>query len=187
MKFLPTRLEGVIVVEPDVFHDGRGFFLETYREDKYRAGGIDARFIQDNHSRSVRGTIRGLHAQRRHPQAKLVRALAGAIADVVVDIRRGSSTYLQWISMELSAENFRQLYVPAGYAHGICVISEFAEIEYKCSDYYDPEDEMRILWNDPSIGVVWPVATPILSPKDSAARPLEEQIDLLPATGGAGA
>jgi dTDP-4-dehydrorhamnose 3,5-epimerase len=180
MKFLPTKLEGVIIVEPDVFHDGRGFFLETYREDKYREGGIDARFVQDNHSRSVRGTIRGLHAQRRHPQAKLVRALAGAIVDVVVDIRRGSRTYLQWISLELSAENFRELYVPIGYAHGICVISEFAEIEYKCTDYYDPEDEMRIIWNDPSIGIAWPIARPILSMKDGAARTLQEQIDLLP-------
>jgi dTDP-4-dehydrorhamnose 3,5-epimerase len=187
MKFLPTRLAGVTIVEPDVFHDGRGFFLETYREDKYRAGGIDARFVQDNHSRSVGGTIRGLHAQRRHPQAKLVRALAGAIIDVVVDIRRGSSTYLEWISVELSAENFREIFVPAGYAHGICVISEFAEIEYKCTDYYDPKDEMRIIWNDPSIGVAWPVTTPILSPKDRAARTLEEQIDLLPTAGDANA
>jgi len=181
MKFLPTSLEGVTIIEPDVFRDGRGFFLETYRADKYRQGGIDARFVQDNHSRSVKDTIRGLHAQRRHPQAKLVRALAGTIVDVVVDIRRGSSTYLQWISLQLSAENFLQLYVPAGFAHGICVISECAEIEYKCTDYYDPEDELRIAWNDPSIRVKWPVAAPVLSRKDSAARTLKEQIGLLPA------
>jgi dTDP-4-dehydrorhamnose 3,5-epimerase len=180
MKFQPTILAGVTVIEPDVFRDGRGFFLETYRADKYNRGGIDAHFVQDNHSRSVQGTIRGLHAQRLHPQAKLVRALAGAIVDVVVDIRRGSSTYLQWISLELSADNFRQLYVPAGYAHGICVISEYAEIEYKCTDYYDPEDELRIIWNDPSIAIKWPIATPILSPKDGAAGTLQEQIDLLP-------
>jgi dTDP-4-dehydrorhamnose 3,5-epimerase len=180
MKFLPTSLAGVTIVEPDVFRDGRGFFLETYRADKYGQGGIDARFVQDNHSRSVHGTIRGLHAQRRHPQAKLVRALAGAIVDVVVDIRQGSMTYLQWISLELSADNFRQLYVPAGYAHGICVISEVAEIEYKCTDYYDPEDELRIIWNDPSIGIKWPIAAPILSPKDRSALTLKEQIELLP-------
>jgi dTDP-4-dehydrorhamnose 3,5-epimerase len=110
----------------------------------------------------------------------LVRALVGAIVDVVVDIRKGSRTYLQWISLELSAENFRELYVPVGYAHGICVVSEFAEIEYKCTDYYDPEDEMRIIWNDPSIGIAWPIATPILSMKDGAARTLQEQADLLP-------
>ena len=145
------------IIEPDVFHDGRGFFLEAYRADKYAQGGIGALFVQDNHSRSVQGTIRGLHAQRRHPQAKLVRALAGAITDIVVDIRRGSSTYLQWIAVELSAANFRQVYVPTGYAHGLCVISEYAEIEYKCTDYYDPEDELRIIWNDPSIAIAWPI------------------------------
>src|ERR1700683_1056562 len=180
MKFLPTSLAGVTIVEPDVFRDGRGFFLETYRADKYGQGGIDARFVQDNHSRSVHGTIRGLHAQQRHPQAKLVRALAGAIVDVVVDIRRGSRTYLQWISLGLWGANFRELYVPVGYAHGICVISEFAEIEYKCTDYYDPEDEMRIIWNDPSIGIAWPTASPLLSPKDAAARTLKERISLTP-------
>lgn len=180
MKFLPTKLEGVTIVEPEVFRDDRGFFLETYRADKYRQGGIDARFVQDNHSRSVMGTIRGLHAQRRHPQAKLVRALVGAIFDVVVDIRRDSNTYLQWVSLELSADNFRELYIPAGFAHGICILSEFAEIEYKCTDYYDPTDELRIIWNDPSIGVAWPTTAPILSPKDRRALTLEEQIDLLP-------
>ena len=187
MKFLPTILDGVTIVEPDVYRDGRGFFLETYRADKYGQGGIEERFVQDNHSRSVRGTIRGLHAQRRHPQAKLVRAIAGAIVDVVVDIRRGSSTYLQWISVELSADNFREVYVPAGYAHGICVISEFAEIEYKCTEYYDPEDELRIIWNDPSIGIKWPIVAPILSPKDGGALTLKEQIALLPTVGGADA
>jgi dTDP-4-dehydrorhamnose 3,5-epimerase len=180
MKFLPTGLDGVTIVEPDVFHDGRGFFLETWRADKYQQGGIGAHFVQDNHSRSVKDTIRGLHAQRLHPQAKLVRALAGAILDVVVDIRRGSATYLQWISVELSAGNFRQLYVPAGYAHGICVISEYVEIQYKCTDYYDPEDELRIIWNDPSIGIAWPTASPLLSPKDAAACTLKEQISLMP-------
>ncbi|MGA2410364.1 MAG: dTDP-4-dehydrorhamnose 3,5-epimerase [Candidatus Binataceae bacterium] len=186
MKFMTTSLEGVTLIEPDVFRDGRGFFLETYRADKYRQGGIDVRFVQDNQSRSVKDTLRGMHAQRRHPQAKLVRVLAGTIADIVVDIRRGSRTYLQWLSFELSAENFHQLYVPAGFAHGFCVISECAEIEYKCTDFYDPEDELRIIWNDPSIGIKWPVTAPLLSPKDSAAHTIKELIDQLPAMSGAG-
>lgn len=175
MKFLPTRLAGVLLVEPDVFRDERGFFLETYRADKYSKGGIDCRFVQDNHSRSVKHTIRGLHAQRRHQQAKLVRVLSGAIIDVVVDIRPASATYLTWISAELSADNLLQMFIPRGFAHGICVTSEFAEIEYKCSDYYDPEDEVRIIWNDPSIGVRWPVKSPLLSTKDAQATTLAEQ------------
>ena len=183
MRFLQTKLAGVRIVEPDVFQDGRGFFLETYRADKYRQGGIEAQFVQDNHSRSAKDTIRGLHAQLRHPQAKLVRALGGAILDVVVDIQRGSPTYLQWIAVELSAENFRQIFVPVGYAHGICVISEFAEIEYKCSDYYDPKDELRIIWNDPLIGVEWPTAAPLLSARDGQALSLTDQVNLLPEIG----
>jgi dTDP-4-dehydrorhamnose 3,5-epimerase len=183
MRFLQTKLAGVKIVEPDVFHDGRGFFLETYRADKYRQGGIEAQFVQDNHSRSAKDTIRGLHAQLRHPQAKLVRALSGAILDVVVDIQRGSPTYLQWIAVALSAENFRQIFVPVGYAHGICVISEFAEIEYKCTDYYDPEDELRIIWNDPSIGIEWPTTVPLLSAKDGHALSLNDQVNLLPEVG----
>ena len=150
MNFTPTALKEVIVVEPDLFRDERGFFLETFRRDKYFRGGIDCEFLQDNQSRSTRNTIRGLHAQRRHPQAKLVRVLIGSILDVVVDIRRRSPTYLNWIAVELSADNFRQIYVPPGFAHGICVTSEFADIEYKCTDYYDPCDELRIAWNDPA-------------------------------------
>jgi len=180
MRFSPAGLPNVILIEPDVFRDERGFFLEHYRADKYAEGGIENRFVQDNHSRSSRGTIRGLHAQRRHPQAKLVRVLSGSILDVVVDIRRSSQTYLKWIAITLSAANFLQLYVPSGFAHGICVTSELAEIEYKCSDYYDSADELRIIWNDPSIGIVWPINTPILSGKDRTARTLAEQIDLLP-------
>lgn len=177
MEFHPTRLPGVLLVEPEVFRDERGFFLETYRADKYSKGGIDCRFVQDNHSRSVKNTIRGLHAQRRHQQAKLIRVLTGAIIDVVVDIRPASSTYLNWISAELSADNFLQMFIPRGFAHGICVTSEFAEIEYKCSDYYDPEDEVRIIWSDPSIGVRWPVNSPLLSAKDAQAHTLAEQCE----------
>jgi dTDP-4-dehydrorhamnose 3,5-epimerase len=179
MEFISTGLPGVIIIEPDLFRDERGFFLETYRADKYRKGGIVCSFVQDNHSRSVKHTIRGLHAQRTRQQAKLVRVLAGAIIDVVVDIRRNSLTYLKWISAELSADNFRQMFVPRGFAHGICVISQFAEIEYKCSDYYDPADEIRIAWNDPAIGVVWPVKAPLLSSKDAEAKTLFEQRESL--------
>jgi dTDP-4-dehydrorhamnose 3,5-epimerase len=180
MKFIPTGLPGVTIIEPDVYRDERGFFVETYRRDKYATGGIDAAFVQDNQSRSAGGTIRALHAQRMHPQGKLVRAIAGAILDVVVDIRRGSPHYLKWVSIELSSNNFRQIYVPPGFAHGICILSEFAEIEYKCTDYYDPEDELRIIWNDPSVAIRWPVCNPILSAKDRDAKSVVEQFDLLP-------
>jgi dTDP-4-dehydrorhamnose 3,5-epimerase len=180
MKFIATELAGVTVVEPDVFRDERGFFLESWRADKYAAGGIDVTFVQNNHSRSARGTVRGLHAQRAHPQGKLVRVLAGAVLDVVVDIRRGSPTWLKWIAVELTAENFRQIYVPGGYAHGICVISEMADLEYQCTDFYDPGDELRIKWNDSQIGVDWPVAEPILSDKDRDAATLAEQMEQLP-------
>lgn len=175
MNFIPTALGGVIVVEPDVFRDDRGFFLETFSRAKYSRGGIDCEFLQDNHSRSQRNTIRGLHAQRQHPQGKLVRVLIGSILDVVVDIRRDSPTYLKWISVELSADNFRQIYVPPGFAHGICITSDVADIEYKCTDYYDPNDELRIAWNDPAIGIRWPIENPILSDKDREAPTLAEQ------------
>ena len=180
MKFIDTGLDGVTVIEPDVYRDERGFFVETYRADKYAAAGLHVSFVQDNQSRSVRGTVRGLHAQRNAPQGKLVRAVSGAILDVVVDIRRFSPSFLKWISVELSAENFRQIYIPPGFAHGICILSEFAEIAYKCTDYYDPADELRIAWNDPAIGVKWPVTTPILSAKDRAAETLGAQMELLP-------
>src|SRR5271156_481393 len=180
MNFVPTDLSGVIVVEPELFPDERGFFLETFRSDKYARGGINADFLQDNQSRSTRNTIRGLHAQRQHPQGKLVRAVTGSVFDVVVDIRRGSPNYLKWIAGELSAYTFRQIYVPPGFAHGICITSEFADIEYKCTDYYDPADELRIAWNDPSIGIQWPVQNPCLSEKDRNAGTIADQIALLP-------
>jgi dTDP-4-dehydrorhamnose 3,5-epimerase len=180
MNFVRTSLTGVIIVEPDLFRDGRGFFLETFRRDKYARGGIDREFCQDNQSRSARNTIRGLHAQRQHPQGKLVRAVTGSIFDVVVDIRRGSPSYLKWIAVELSADNFRQIYVPPGFAHGICITSEFADIEYKCTDYYDPADELRIAWNDASIGIRWPVENPILSEKDRRAGTIADELALLP-------
>jgi dTDP-4-dehydrorhamnose 3,5-epimerase len=180
MNFIPTALTEVVVVEPDIFRDERGFFLETFSRAKYARAGIDCEFLQDNHSQSRRDTIRGLHAQRHHPQGKLVRVVIGAILDVVVDIRRESPTYLKWISVKLSSANFRQIYVPPGFAHGICITSDFAEIEYKCTDYYDPSDELRIAWNDPAIGIKWPVRDPILSDKDRDAPTLAEQQDFLP-------
>jgi dTDP-4-dehydrorhamnose 3,5-epimerase len=180
MKFTATQLEGVLVIEPDVFRDERGFFLESYQRRKYLDAGVRENFVQDNHSLSRRGTIRGLHTQRTRPQAKLIRVLRGAIFDVVADIRRGSPTFCRWIGIELSSDNFLQCYLPAGYAHGFCVLSEVAEVEYKCSEFYDPADELAICWDDPAIGVKWPAIEPILSPKDRQARPLADSIDLLP-------
>jgi dTDP-4-dehydrorhamnose 3,5-epimerase len=183
MKFQQTELPGVVVIEPDVYRDDRGFFLETYHARKYAEAGIPARFVQDNHSRSARGTVRGLHAQRRRPQGKLVRVLQGEIFDVVVDIRRGSPTFGRWIGVDLSAENFRQCYVPPNFAHGFCVLSDWAEFEYKCTDFYDPAEEIRLLWSDPDIGITWPVRTPLLSDKDRAAQPLATLMDVLPVYG----
>ena len=174
MKFLPTELPGVILIEPDVFKDARGFFLETYHERKYAEGGIVGPFVQDNHSYSARGTLRGLHAQLRHPQGKLVRAVEGEMFDVAVDIRRSSPTFGKWVVNELSEENHRQLWVPPGFAHGFCVTSESADFAYKCTAFYDPASERCVAWNDPRIGVVWPIAEPLLSAKDAAAPRLED-------------
>lgn len=180
MRVTATELPGVMIIDPQVFADSRGFFLEAYQARKYTAHGITGPFVQDNHSSSLRGTLRGLHAQRRFPQAKLVRVIHGEIFDVAVDIRRGSPTFRRWIGVTLSAENFRQLYVPAGFAHGFCVLSEHAEVEYKCTDYYDPADELRIQWNDPSIGIAWPIGDPLLSEKDGQAAPLAALNEGLP-------
>jgi dTDP-4-dehydrorhamnose 3,5-epimerase len=176
----PTTLPGVALIEPNVFPDARGFFLEAYHAERYAEAGIRATFVQDNHSRSVRGTVRGLHAQLLRPQAKLVRVLQGEIFDVVVDIRRGSPTFKRWIGVMLSAENFRQIYVPTGFAHGFCVTSDVADIEYKCTDFYAPGDELGLLWNDPEIGVAWPITDPVLSDKDRAGTPLAALLDRLP-------
>ena len=167
MKFIETALPGVLIVEPDVHRDARGFFLETFHARKYREGGIDAAFVQDNHSRSVRGTLRGLHGQRKKPQGKLVRAVQGEVFDVAVDIRSGKH-----VGVILSAENFRQLWVPPGYLHGFCVVSETAEIEYKCTDFYDPADEIGARWD--SAGIHWPVGEPLLSARDAALPPLDQ-------------
>lgn len=172
MKVHPTDLPGVLVLEPRVFHDPRGFFLESYHAERYAASGIEGTFVQDNHSCSERGTLRGLHAQKRFPQAKLLRVIEGAIWDVAVDIRVGSPHFGRHVAVTISAEDQRQIYVPAGFAHGFCVVSERAQVEYKCTDYYHPEDELRILWNDPALAIPWPIETPTLSDKDRAAAPL---------------
>ena len=172
MKFLQTDLPGVLLVEPDVFRDARGFFLETFHAGRYRAGGIAYDFVQDNHSRSVRGTLRGLHAQRKRPQGKLVRAVRGEIFDVAVDIRPGSKTFGKWVGFRLGEDDFRQLFVPPGFAHGFCVLSEVAEVEYKCTELYDRGDEIGARWD--SAGIDWPLKDPILSPKDAALPSLAE-------------
>lgn len=166
MNFLKTALDGVIIVEPDVHRDARGFFLETFHARKYREGGIDCAFVQTNHSRSLRGTLRGLHGQRTKPQAKLVRAVRGEVFDVAVDPRSG-----RHVAVTLSEDNFRQLFIPAGYLHGFCVVSDVAEIEYACSELYDPADEIGFLWS--SAGIDWPIAQPLLSARDAALPPLQ--------------
>jgi dTDP-4-dehydrorhamnose 3,5-epimerase len=183
MKVLQTELPGVLLIEPDVYRDDRGFFLESYHARTYGEAGITATFVQDNHSRSARGTVRGLHAQRRRPQGKLVRVLQGEIFDVVVDIRRGSPTFGRWLGVTLSAENFLQCYIPPNFAHGFCALSDWVEFEYKCTDFFDPADEIRVLWNDPEIGIVWPVSAPVLSDKDRAGQRLSVLMDTLPAYG----
>jgi dTDP-4-dehydrorhamnose 3,5-epimerase len=180
VKAIPTDLPGVLIVEPEVHHDARGFFLETYHERKYTELGIPGPLVQDNHSHSVRRTLRGLHAQVERPQGKLVRAVEGEMFDVAVDIRRGSPTFSRWVGVLLSAQNFRQLWIPPGFAHGFCVLSEQVDVEYKCSDFYNPGDELTVLWNDPEIGVAWPIDEPILSAKDAAAFPLSKVMDRLP-------
>jgi len=165
--FHTTQLPGVVIVEPTVFADDRGFFVETYKHTDFVAVGIDVHFVQENHSKSVRGTLRGLHFQRvPKEQAKLVRATDGEVFDVVVDIRRGSPTFGRWEAMVLSAENQRALYVPAGYAHGFCVLSAQAQVVYKTSAEYAPELEAGVRWNDPALAIPWPVTAPILSPRD---------------------
>lgn len=180
MNFSETKLPGVLLVEPDVHEDERGFFLETYHSDKYAQAGITASFVQDNHSRSRYGMLRGLHMQLGHPQAKLVRVVEGEVLDVAVDVRRGSPHFGQHVAVVLTADNFRQLYLPTGFAHGFLVTSEVAQFEYKCSDLYHPEDELTIAWNDPDLAIPWPIENPTLSPRDALGSPLADVLDRLP-------
>ena len=159
--------------------DARGFFLETWHQRKYAASGITGAFVQDNHSRSPRGTLRGLHAQVTRPQGKLVRVAEGEIYDVALDIRTASPTFGRWVGRRISGEDFRQMWIPPGFAHGFCVLSEFAHVEYKCTELYDAADEISILWNDPDLGIAWPIRDPIVSAKDSGAPRLREIRDRL--------
>jgi dTDP-4-dehydrorhamnose 3,5-epimerase len=166
MRFIETELAGVFLIEPDVYRDNRGFFLETFHAAKYGGAGIGGPFVQDNHSRSVRSTLRGLHLQVGRPQAKLIRVIEGEIYDVAVDVRQGSPTFGRWVGNTLSAENFRQCYVPGGFAHGFSVTSETAQVEYKCTDLYDRDAELGIAWDDPELAIRWPPGQPLLSDRD---------------------
>jgi dTDP-4-dehydrorhamnose 3,5-epimerase len=174
LQRIETALSDVFLIEPKVIGDQRGFFLESYHREKYAALGIHDEFVQDNHSQSVRGTLRGLHYQLQHAQAKLCRVVQGEVLDVAVDIRRGSPTFGRWVSAVLSAENKRLIYVPRGFAHGFAVLSETAEFLYKCSDFYHAEHEHGVLWNDPQLNINWNVANPILSAKDQKYLPLAQ-------------
>ena len=174
MKCTETSLSGVCLIEPSVFEDERGFFFESYHELKFAELGITDRFVQDNHARSVKHTLRGLHYQIKYPQAKLCRVVQGEVLDVVVDVRRGSPQFGEWESGVLSAENRRQMYVPPGFAHGYLVLSETAEFLYKCGDFYHPEYERGLVWNDPDVAITWGVEAPILSDKDRRNPPLAE-------------
>lgn len=181
MRIVPTAIPEVKLVETVVHRDGRGFFVETWRADAFAAAGIAATFVQDNHSRSVRGTLRGLHAQLARPQGKLIRVVAGEILDVAVDIRRGSPTFLRHVAVTLSSEDARSMWVPVGFAHGFCVLSETADVAYKCTDVYDADDELRIRYDDPRIGIDWPIVDPLVSEKDRVALPVDAVYERLPA------
>jgi len=167
LQFTEKPIPGVLLIEPHVFKDDRGFFMETYHREKYGEAGMGNIFVQDNHSHSRQWTLRGLHYQLRNPQAKLVYVISGKILDVAVDIRHGSPTFGRWTGTLLTGENKRQLYIPEGFAHGFCVLSETADVIYKCTDLYTPGDEYGVIWSDPTIDIVWPIENPILSEKDS--------------------
>jgi dTDP-4-dehydrorhamnose 3,5-epimerase len=177
---LPTEIDGLALIEVAAHGDQRGFLAETFRAERWRELGVDVDFVQENHSRSGRGILRGLHFQLRPGQAKLVRCVRGTIWDVAVDLRRGSPTYGRWEGHELSDANHRQLFIPAGFAHGFCVFSEEADVAYKLSSYYDPETEAGIRWDDPDVGVEWPIQHPLLSDRDKLAPTLAEIADDLP-------
>lgn len=166
MKIVPTPLAGVFLIEPRVFQDERGLFMETFHRPRFEEAGLAGEFVQDNHSRSVQGTLRGLHYQIEHPQGKLIRVVSGEIFDVAVDLRRSSPTFGQWFGAVLSASNMLQLYIPPPFAHGFCAISDVAEVVYKCTDVYYPQHERTIRWDDPDLNIRWPIERPLLSEKD---------------------
>ncbi len=172
MKIIKTELPGVLIIEPKVFKDDRGFFMETFHKQKYEEAGITSSFVQDNLSLSQKNTLRGLHYQHPHGQAKLVQVLQGSVLDIAVDIRRGSPSFGKWISIELNDSNKRQLFIPSGFAHGFLVLAETATFNYKCSDLYSPADEKGVLFSDPDLGITWPQVDYILSEKDTQYPPL---------------
>ena len=174
IKIASRHLNGLVVLEPDVFEDERGFFMEIFRADQFAELGLPVDFVQDNHSRSQKGVLRGLHFQWQPPMGKMMRVTLGSAYLVAVDIRKGSPTLGQWFGIEASAQNKKQVYAPAGFARGFCVLSDVAEIQYKCTGVYSSKAEAGILWNDPEIGIAWPLDNPILSEKDSRARPLSQ-------------
>ena len=176
MKISPTRISEVLVLEPDVYADKRGYFMETFRSSYLTKHGVELNFVQDNQSQSRIGTLRGLHYQLEFPQGKLVRVISGTVFDVAVDIRKSSSTFGKWVGETLSAENKKQLWIPPGFAHGFLVLSKSAELFYKCTEYYHPEDDHSLLWNDPAVGIEWPLQNrePILSEKDRIAQCLSQ-------------
>jgi dTDP-4-dehydrorhamnose 3,5-epimerase len=174
MNVIETALPGVLIIEPQVFGDHRGFFKETFQVERYREAGIDLPFVQDNHSRSAKGVLRGLHLQKTRPQGKLVSCSRGAVYDVAVDVNPDSPTFGQHVGIELSEDNHRQLWIPPGYAHGFCVITEVADFQYKCTDLYFPEDEGGLIWNDPEVAIAWPETNPQLSEKDLKLPTLAE-------------
>ncbi len=176
MKVIETALPGVLIIEPKVFGDSRGFFIETFQLERYREIGITQPFVQDNHSRSPHGVLRGLHFQKTRPQGKLVRVSRGAVYDVAVDVDPKSPTFGRYVGVELSDDNHRQVWIPPGYAHGFCVLSALADFEYKCTDLYFPEDEGGVIWNDPDVAIPWPISAPRLSDKDTRNPTLREMI-----------
>jgi dTDP-4-dehydrorhamnose 3,5-epimerase len=180
VRVVRAEVPDVLVIEPEVYSDHSGFSFEAYQEQRYRDHGIPGPFVQDNHSRSAAGTIRGLHLQVGRPQAKLVRVVAGAIYDVAVDVRRGSPTFGRWVAVTLSADDFKQCYIPGGFAHGFLVLGGEAEVEYKCTELYEPASEIGILWNDPELAIAWPVSNPSLSDRDRRNPTLAQQASHLP-------
>ena len=174
MKVIETKLPGVLIIEPKVFGDSRGFFKETFQAQRYREAGIEHKFVQDNHSRSQKGVLRGLHFQITKPQGKLVSCSQGAVFDVAVDVDPESATFGQYVGIELNEDNHRQFWVPPGYAHGFCVLTDTADFQYKCTDYYDPSDEGGLIWNDLDVAIEWPIDQPLLSDKDAKLPTLKE-------------
>mgnify|MGYP003290889730 CR=1 FL=1 len=178
VNFIKTEIDGVIIIEPKVFGDNRGYFMETYNENDFKENGLNYNFVQDNQSKSKAGVLRGLHFQKNHPQAKLVRVLDGEVFDVAVDLRKNSKTYGKWVGVTLSGENKKQFMIPRGFAHGFVVLSETATFAYKCDDFYHPDDEGGIIWNDPDIGIKWPFKGEVLLSDKDIKLPLFKDIDV---------